>query len=184
MKRFSLVLLTLTLAFTLACGDSTNVNKNTSNVNRNTSANSNTGGSSGSSSGGGITPGDPTVLTIAVVVCYDANRAVQVLVTQPIFVSPKNHQKVRWCVYNDLDVALTSVTISSFNSATATGAALCSNTPNLTTSTIPPGNFDAVCTEVCEAAPSPAGTSFQYTVTARPNNQNEATLLGPRVVIQ
>ena len=190
MKRSSLILLTLTLAFALACGDTTNINKNTSNDNRNTTANSNTnsntGGGTPSGGGGGesLVPGDSTVLTIAVVVCYDENKAVKVRVTEPIYVSPKNNQKVRWCVYNDLDISLTSVSISAFNSGTSTGSALCSNTPNLTTGTIPPGNFDAVCTEVCVAAPSPPGTSFQYTVTARPSNQNDAIMLGPRVIIQ
>jgi hypothetical protein len=187
MKRSSLVLLTLALAFTLSCTVATD-NKNA--VNNNTSSNSNTGGTGGGGTAGsativgGLVPGDPTVLTIAVVVCYDSNKVVQVRVTEPIYVSPKNNQKVRWCVYNDLDISLTSVTISAFNSGGSTAAALCSNTPNLTTSTIPPGNFDAVCTEVCAAAVSPSGTTFQYTVTARPNNQNDVIILGPRVIIQ
>ena len=198
MKRSSLILLALALAFLFACGDSTDSNKNTRNDNKNISSNSNTGGgvqtgaqtgggtSSGGTSGGinGLTPGDPTVLTIPVVVCYDASKAVQVRVAEPIYLSPKNHQKVRWCIYNDLDIALTSVTISAFNSGTSTGAALCANTPNLTTSTVPPGNFDSVCTEVCEAAPSPSGTSFQYTVTARPSSMSDVVVLGPRVIIQ
>jgi hypothetical protein len=130
------------------------------------------------------TAGDPTVITIAVIVCYDASRVVQVRVTDPIFVSPSIHQKVRWCVYNNLDIALNSVSIGSFTSGGSTGASLCSNTPNLTTGLIPPGNMDAACTEFCTAAPSPSGTSFQYTVSVKPEGRKDVNIQGPRVIIQ
>ncbi|HEX8184096.1 MAG TPA: hypothetical protein VF747_05075, partial [Blastocatellia bacterium] len=84
----------------------------------------------------------------------------------------------------DLDISLTSVAISAFDSGSSTGATLCSNAPNLTTGAIAPGNFDAVCTEVCATATYPSGTTFQYKVAATPNSQSEAVTLGPRVIIQ
>jgi hypothetical protein len=150
---------------------------------------SNTGGpegvsSEGLSSEGTTTAGDPTVITIAVVVCYDASGVVQVRVTDPIFISPGIYQKVRWCVYNNLSITLTSVSIGAFTSGGSTAAMLCSNTPNLTTGPISPGNIDAVCTEFCVAAPSPSGTSFQYTVSVKPEGQNDVSIHGPRVIIQ
>jgi hypothetical protein len=183
MKRASLILLVLASTFVAACNIDSTGNKNASNENKNISSNSNTGGSQGARAEG-ITAGNTGVITIAVVVCYDANRSVQVRVTEPIYVSAKNQQKVRWCVYNDLDLSLTSVSISAFNSGGSTGTSPCSNTPNLTTGAIQPGNLDAVCTEFCAAGGYASGTSFQYTVTAKPENQAEVTALGPRVIIQ
>ncbi|HVG22111.1 MAG TPA: hypothetical protein VNI02_23955 [Blastocatellia bacterium] len=183
MKRSSLILLVMASMFVMACDVDSGGNKNASDRNNNISSNSNAGGPQ-SKRVEGVTAGDPGVITIAVVVCYDANRNAQVRVTEPIYVSPGNSQKVRWCVYNDLDISLASVSISAFNSGGSGAASLCSNTPNLTTGQIPAGNRDAVCTESCAAAPSPAGTSFQYTVTAKPEGQKEVTALGPRVIIQ
>jgi hypothetical protein len=185
MKRASLILLALTSVIVMACdGDSTG-NKNARNDNRNISSNSNKDGVvEGIASGGGATSGDPTVITVAVVVCYDASRNVQVRVTEPMYASPRNAQKVRWCVYNNLDVSLASVSITGFNSGGSTTVPLCSNTPNLTTGIIPAGNISAVCTEFCATAVSPPGTSYQYTVTAKPEGQSEVNALGPRVIIQ
>lgn len=183
MKRASLIILALATAFAAACGVDSGSNKSASNINKNIGSNSNTGGTQ-SMRVEGVMAGDPNVITIAVVVCYDASRAVQVRVAEPMYVSAKNQQKVRWCVYNDLDIPLTSVSVSAFNSGESTAASLCSNTPNLTTGQIPPGNLDASCTEFCATAISPTGTSFQYTVTARPEGQKEVNALGPRVIIQ
>ncbi|HEX8091967.1 MAG TPA: hypothetical protein VF762_24165 [Blastocatellia bacterium] len=183
MKRASLIILALALVFVAACGVDSESNKNASNVNKNVGPNSNTDGPQ-SMRVEGITAGDPNVITVAVVVCYDASRVVQVRVTEPMYVSAKNQQKVRWCVYNDLDIPLTSVSVSAFNSGGSTADSLCSNTPNLTTGQIPPGNLDAACTEFCATAPSATGTTFQYTVTARPEGQKEVNALGPRVIIQ
>lgn len=183
MKRASLILSLLASMFALACGVDQSGNMNASNDNKNIGSNSNARGPAQGITAGGVTAADPGVITIPVVVCYDANRTVQVRVAEPLYVSAKNQQKVRWCVYNDLDVSIASVSISAFNSGSA-NALLCSNTPNLTTGAIPPGNLDAVCTEFCAAVGSPSGTSFQYTVTARPDNQNEVNALGPRVIIQ
>ena len=139
---------------------------------------SNTGGA------GGAKSEDPTVITIAVVVCYDENRVVRARVTDPVYLSPRTPQKVRWCVYNNLDVPLTSVSIGAFTSGVSTAASLCSNTPKLTTGPIPPGNTDAACTEFCATTISASGTSFQYTVTVKPENQTEVDIRGPRVIIQ
>jgi hypothetical protein len=183
MKRASLILLALASTFLAACNVDSSGNKNAGIANRNISSNSNSGGSQGATVEG-ITAGDPTVVTIAVVVCYDANRSAQVRVTEPVYVSAINHQKVRWCVYNDLDIPLTSVSISAFSSGGSAGASLCSNTPDLTTGSITPGNINAVCTDFCATAISPAGTIFQYTVTAKPEGQKEVTAQGPRVIIQ
>lgn len=178
MKRSSLILLALTWMFVAACGVASDDNRNSS-----AGSNSNAGGPQ-TTKVAGATAGDAGTITIAVVVCYDANRSPQVRVTEPIYVSERNSQKVRWCVYNDLDISLVSVSISAFNSGGATQTSLCSNTPNLTTGQIAAGNLDAVCTEFCAAAAAPAGTSFQYTVTAKPEGQKEVTALGPRVIIQ
>ncbi|MFP5261527.1 MAG: hypothetical protein ACLGJB_06435 [Blastocatellia bacterium] len=183
MKRASLITLALASVFAAACGVDSESNRGAGNVNKNAASNSNAGGAQGVRAES-ITAGDPSVITIAVVVCYDANRAVQVRVTEPMYVSAKNQQKVRWCVYNDLDVPLTSVSVSAFNGGGSAPASLCSNTPNLTTGQIPPGNLDAACTEFCATAVSAAGTSFQYTVTARPEGEKEVNALGPRVIIQ
>jgi hypothetical protein len=183
MKRASLIILALASVFVAACGVDPEGTRSASNVNKNAASNSNTGGPE-SMRAEALTAGDPNVITIAVVVCYDASRAVQVRVTEPMYVSAKNQQKVRWCVYNDLDIPLTSVSVSAFNGDGSAPAPLCSNTPNLTTGQIPPGNLEAACTEFCATALSAAGTSFQYTVTARPEGQKEVNALGPRVIIQ
>jgi hypothetical protein len=184
MKRASLILLALASMIVMACdGDSTG-NKNTRNENRNISSNSNKNEGVEGIASGGTTSGDPTVITVAVVVCYDASKNVQVRVTEPIYASPKNAQKVRWCVYNDLDISLASVSVGGFTTGGSTTTPLCSNTPNLTTGSIPAGNMSAVCTEFCATAVSPPGTSYQYTVTARPEGYSEVNALGPRVIIQ
>ncbi|HEY7912088.1 MAG TPA: hypothetical protein VIG62_09280 [Blastocatellia bacterium] len=127
------------------------------------------------------TSGDPTLKSIAIVIAADAAGQIQALGTEPIHLSPAKHHKVRWCIYNNLDTAVTSITIGSFTGSTTP---LCANNPNLTAGPIPSGGEAAVCTETCEAASSPSGTTFQYSVTIKISGKPDIVKNGPRIIIQ
>lgn len=128
-----------------------------------------------------IPTGDPTLKTIAIVIAADATGQVQALGTEPIYLSPALHHKVRWCVYNNLDTTVSSVVIGSF---VGSKSPLCANEPNLTVGPIPPGGEAAISSETCEVAACPSGTIFQYSVTIRISGQADVVKNGPRIIIQ
>ncbi len=128
-----------------------------------------------------IPTGDPTLKTIAIIIAADAAGQVQALGTEPIHLAPGQHHKVRWCVYNNLAVTVLSVAIGAFEGSKTP---LCANQPNLTVGPIPSGGEAAVCTETCEAAASPSGTVFQYSLTIRVSGMGDVVKDGPRIIIQ